>query len=224
MRTFLPIFGRSPFGPLQAHMEKVTETFRELRPFFDAFLTGREDESREIRKRILKLEHAADLVKNEIRDNLPKSLFMPVDRRDVLQLLHVQDRLSDLAEDIVVVASFLDDLKLPPDLHEPFLGVLDLSLGVAERASKLIGQLDELLEASFSGAEARDVLTEIHEIGAGEFEVDKAAYTLAKELYRRERDIGTTPMMLWQRIIELIGRIANDAEGVSDQLRLMLVR
>lgn len=74
MRNILPIFGRSPFKPFQTHIEKVRETLAHVEPFFEAFLAGDREAARAARKRIMKLEHEADLLKNDIRDHLPRSL------------------------------------------------------------------------------------------------------------------------------------------------------
>lgn len=224
MRVILDLFGQSPFRALQRHMDKVLETVDEARPFFEAFLAGDRERAREIRKRILKLEHEADLVKNEIRDRLPKSYFLPVDRRDLLALLHQQDRLADLCEDIVIVATLKAELTLPADLHPAVLAEVDLALVACRTAQEIIGRLDELLEASFGGEEAEKVVELIDRVGAEEHEVDKHAYTTARELFAREQELGAVNLGLWQKLLELIGKLANAAESIGDQVRLMLSR
>ncbi|GAB4373470.1 MAG: TIGR00153 family protein [Acidobacteriota bacterium] len=224
MRVILDLFGRSPFHALQGHMEKVLEPVSELHGFFEAFLGGDTERAREVRKRILKLEHEADLVKNEIRDHLPKSYFLPVDRRDLLALLHQQDKLADLCEDIVIVATLKADLRLPADLHGAVLKEIDLALEACSTAREIIGRLDELLETSFGGAQADEVVKLIDRVGAQEHEVDKHAYTTARELFAREGEIGAVDLSLWQKLLELIGGLANAAESIGDQVRLMLSR
>ena len=222
MRNFFPILGKSPFGPIQAHMDKVCETAMVLPSFFDAFLSGDENKMTEIRKIILKMEHKADLLKNDIRDNLPKSYFLPVDRRDLLSLLHHQDAIADLAEDIVIVATLRENLTLPQDLTAPFLEIVDHSLKTCKRAKKLVGEMQNLLASSFGGDEAATVLEMIDSIGEAEYKVDKLVYALAKELYRREEELGVTSLLLWQKMLQLVGRLANSAESIGDHLRLML--
>ena len=222
MRNFFPILGKSPFGPIQAHMDKVCETAMVLPSFFEVFLAGNEEKTTEIRKTILKMEHEADLLKNDIRDNLPKSYFLPVDRRDLLSLLHHQDAIADLAEDIVIVATLRENLTLPQDLTAPFLEIVDHSLKTCQRAKKLVGEMQNLLASSFGGDEAATVLEMIDSIGEAEYKVDKLVYVLAKELYRREEELGVTSLLLWQKMLQLVGRLANSAESIGDHLRLML--
>ena len=222
MRNIFPILGKSPFGPIQDHMDKVYETATVLPSFFEAFLSGDEEKTTEIRKTILKMEHEADLLKNDIRDNLPKSYFLPVDRRDLLSLLHHQDAIADLAEDIVIVATLQENLVLHPDLKAPFLEILDHSLKTCKKAKKLVGEMQNLLASSFGGDEASTVLDMIDSIGAAEYKVDKLVYAFSKEMYRREEEIKVTSLLLWQKMLQLVGRLANSAESVGDHLRLML--
>jgi uncharacterized protein len=224
MRSLLPLFGRSPFKPLQAHMEKVQESLVLIRPFFEAFLAGDDEKAREIRKKILKLEHEADVLKNDIRDHLPHSYFMPVDRRDLLSMLHQQDDLADLCEDLVIVATLRESLPLPADFHPKILETVDLSIRACNTARELLDRLDELQEASFGGPEAEAVLAMVHRVGLEEHEVDKHIYTLAREMFRRESEFEVTALWLWQKILELIGKLANASESIGDHLRLMLSR
>ena len=44
------------------------------------------------------LRAEADEAKNEVRDNFPAQLFLPVDRRDVLRLVSEIDAIADCAE------------------------------------------------------------------------------------------------------------------------------
>src|SRR5690606_23053950 len=84
VRSILGLFAKSPFGPLAEHTQRVHDTVVLLRPLMEAFIEGDWARTQEIYERISRLEHDADVIKNDIRDHLPKSLFLPVDRGDVL--------------------------------------------------------------------------------------------------------------------------------------------
>ena len=103
MRTTSPIaslFGRSPIRPLQEHMNTVEKCAVEVIPLFEALMEGDRDRLVAHRNTIFELEQEADDIKNKLRSHLPKSLFMPVDRRDFLDMLHAQDSIADTAQDI----------------------------------------------------------------------------------------------------------------------------
>src|SRR5437868_6129719 len=103
MRSIVNLFGRSPFIPLRQHMEKVALCVRLLSQLFDALLGQRYDRVQEIALQIQSYEHEADRTKNDLRNHLPKSLFLPIDRTQLLEILTLQDRLADKAEDISVL-------------------------------------------------------------------------------------------------------------------------
>ena len=87
MRSILGLFGRSPFGALTSHMENVASCIEMLPTLFEA--VGKQDavEIEKIAKQISEYEHAADLTKNDIRNHLPKSVFLPIDRSSILEIL-----------------------------------------------------------------------------------------------------------------------------------------
>ena len=82
MRSIAGLFGRSPFKPLEKHMEKVKECLQEIPFLLDALYECNYVKVKDVSETILKLEHEADILKNSIRTEVPNSLFMPVDRRD----------------------------------------------------------------------------------------------------------------------------------------------
>jgi predicted phosphate transport protein (TIGR00153 family) len=74
------IFGSSPVSPLQKHMSEVYDCSKELIPLFNAVINEDWEEVRRLQKNISDLEKQADVLKKELRLNLPKGLFMPVSR------------------------------------------------------------------------------------------------------------------------------------------------
>ena len=97
---FASLFGRSPFKPMQEHMRVVRKCAAQVTKLFEALCKGDQEKVEAVKERIFELENEADAIKNELRAHLPKSLFMPVDRRDLLEVLDLQDSIADTAQDI----------------------------------------------------------------------------------------------------------------------------
>ncbi len=106
MRSITKVFGRSPFVPLQMHMEKVAECVDKIPEIIDAYQHQEKGKVKSLTKKISRLEHAADLIKHEIRNNLPRGIFMPVDRANLLRILKVQDSIANRAENLAILLTF----------------------------------------------------------------------------------------------------------------------
>ena len=89
------MFGSSPIRPLQQHMSKVQACVSALPAFFEAVIEDDWDKAVEKQREISKMEGAADDLKKDLRLNLPKGLFLPVSRRDLLEILTMQDRIAN---------------------------------------------------------------------------------------------------------------------------------
>ncbi len=204
-------------------MRVVVECAREVQPLFDALIEGDQDLVLATKDRIFEKETEADQLKHELRQNLPKSLFMPVDRRDLLEVLLLQDTIANVAQDI---AGLLIERKMsiPEFLVEPLVELTARCIETVEHAAKVIEELDELLAIGFRGREVDRVdvmLTQLNEI---EDETDVLGIALARALFDHEDELKPVSVMMWYQIIEWIGDLADYAEKVGDNIRLLIAK
>lgn len=212
------LFARSPFGPFQDHMRKVSECVEQLPRLVEVMKTGDMQQIRPLVKEISRLECEADEIKNQVRDRLPKTLFLPVDRGDLLDVLSAQDRIADKAEDVAVLAS-MKPLIWDEKLAELFDALIVQVMATARQSVRIVESLDELVEASFSGAEAKRFHEQISELGYLEHQADK----IQDQLMRRIIELGQTwaapDFFLWMKVVEAVGGVANAAERMGNRLR-----
>lgn len=220
---FSQIFGSSPVKPLQKHMYKVYECSKQLIPFFEA--VGKEDfeEVAKIQKLISDLEHDADVLKKELQLHLPKSLFMPVDRRDLLAVLKTQDKIANKSKDIAGII-LGRKMKFPSPLNEAFIEYVTQSVETSKQALKTVNQLDELVETGFSGNEVDFVQTRIKELGQLESENDDLQIKVRGTLFEMEKDLNPVDVIFIYKIIDWTGDIADLAQRVGNRLQLMLAK
>src|SRR3546814_8986616 len=95
VNPFVSVFGRSPIGPMQQHMAKSHECAANLVPLFQAVMAEDWEKVEQIQQQMAQLENEADKLKKSVRQHLPKSLFLPVPRSDLLDLLRVQDKIDN---------------------------------------------------------------------------------------------------------------------------------
>ena len=217
------LLGRSPFKPLQAHMRAALDTARHVPDLFEALAAGDQDKVVTIKDKIFEAEAKADEIKNELRAHLPKSLFMPVDRRDLLEVLQMQDSIADTAQDI---AGLLVErpMEVPETLKDPLLELTRRCVEVCEHAVKVIEELDELVEIGFRGKEASQVSDMIGELNRIEDETDELGLKLTRELFAQEDSMKPVSVMMWYQLIQWIGDLADYAEKVGDRLRLLIAK
>ena len=219
--TILNLFGKSPFKPLQEHLEKVKECLEQIQPFFDSLYKQDYKEVKAISKRIMKLEHQADKIKDKIRDNLPKNLFLAVDRRDLLNLLSAQDSVCDAIEDLAVVLN-LRKMTVPEKLRPLLNDLVKKVVQVGNLSASVILELNNLLEASFGGPEAEKVIKMVGEVSTTEWEADKIQFKLAQALFKMEKELDPVSIFMWMKIFQILSEIADASEKVTKLLRLFL--
>ena len=215
------IFGSSPVRPLEKHIGIAYRCAKQLQPFFSAANKGNWDKALAARDMIEKLEHEADDIKKKIRLQLPKSLFMPVPREDLLELLLVQDKIANRTKDVsgLVVGR---KLQMPSQISEQFLEFVDRNVDAAKQARKSVRELDELFTAGFRGAEVALVEGLIEELDLIETDTDEKQAALRAALFDIEKELDPIDAMFMYKVIELTGEIADMAERVGRRLELLL--
>ena len=221
--TFSRLFGQSPFLPLQTHMRVVLECAREIQPLIEALARGDQATVVKAKDHIFEREAEADRIKNELRLQLPRSLFMPVDRRDLLEVLHMQDAIANTAQD---VAGLLIErqMSIPEFMHDPLIALTSRCIDTCEHSASIIETLDELLAMGFRGREVEKVDAMLAELNSIEDETDELGITLARSLFNHESEMDPVSVMMWYRLIEWIGDLADYAEKVGDRLRLLIAK
>jgi len=215
------IFGSSPVRPLEKHIGIAFSCAKQLNAFFAAAIKGDWEKATAVRGEIERLEHKADDLKKEIRLGLPKSLFMPVPREDLLELLLVQDKIANRTKDVsgIVLGR---RLPIPADIADQFLDFVDRNVDAAKQARKSVRELDELFTAGFRGAEVALVTALIDKLDQIETDTDDKQAALRGSVYAIEETLNPVDAVFLYQVIELTGEIADMAERVGRRLELLL--
>lgn len=218
------LFGKSPFAPLQSHMKKVVYCVEKLSSIFNSLTKKDSEKIEKLTAELSKLEHEADLTKNDIRNHLPKSLFLPIDRAHFLEILAVQDSIADKAEEI---GNLLILLALRPsenfdDFVEEILQLYAKNEEAFLIAKQIIEEIDELLESSFGGIEAEKVKLMVEQTAYKEHEAEKMQRGFMKHLFVQGDSLSTPSFYLWMRLGEEIGNLSTLSERLANRIRMIL--
>ena len=217
----------SPFEALLLHLDKVMECVELIEPIVDASLDGDGERVEELSRTIFRLEHEADEIKNSIRDNLPRDLFLPVSRIDFLAYLREQDSLADKTEDLAMMLS-IRKIELPKecgdrDCRDELRHMARHAVSAAQTVASMTRRIPELRQRGFKGDVAEEMRDEAKEVGHLEWKSDKHQYRLLKSLLQQDRrEWPFVNSYVLMQVITALGKLANHAESMSDYLRLMI--
>ncbi len=202
-------------------MEICFKAAKALVPFFEKVMEYEWGEVSKWRIEIVKLEQEADELKKQIRGQLPKSMFMPVPREDLLNLLWAQDQIANTVRDIsgLVLGR---KMEIPEQIRESFSEYVQRNCDAAKKARKSVRELDELYTTGFRGAEAAFVEKLVAELDEIENETDAMQARVRADLFDIEKDLPPVDVIFLYRVIELVGEIGDMAERIGRRLELLL--
>jgi hypothetical protein len=221
MRTLAKLFVKSPFAPLQKHMEDVNECVNKVKEIFEALEKNDTKSIPRIAKEISKLEAKADTTKNELRNHLPSSLFMPISKSALLEILSLQDDIADDCEDIGILLT-LKDLTLKEIFKDDFKNFLKKNLETYELIKIIIAEFDNLLETSFTGREAEKVKSMVSKVALKEHEADLSQRQLLKNIFNNEEHFSHGEFQLWLLLLKEIRTLSNTSEKLAHRIRNLL--
>ncbi len=217
------IFGNSPVKPMQKHMAQVLLCVQELIPFFEAVIAEDWDRAKNVQKHISDMEGEADELKTQIRLQLPKGMFMPVSRRDLLEVLTMQDKIANVSKDIAGII-LGRKMVLPEQISGDYIPFVQRCVDACEQAQTAINELDELVETGFRGREVEVVQNMIKKLNKIESETDKLQRKIRYSVFVIEKDLPPVDVMFLYKVIELTGDVADRAQQVGSRLQLLLAR
>lgn len=217
------MLGRSPVEPLQEHIKTACKAANLLPDLFRAANLNDWVRVAELAEDIKSLENDADEQKNQIRSNLPKSLFMPVPRQDLLELVLVQDKVANLSKQIAGMVK-LRKIQIPAALSEYFMEFVERCVDAAKKAKQSVNELDELYETGFRGAEVKIVEKLIAKLDKIETETDDMQTDLQQRLFSMESELPPVEVIFLYKLIDMTGEVADQAERIGRRLELLLAK
>lgn len=222
MRTIARLFGKSPFAPLNVHLGKVHSCVLKLQEMLLALQNNSNPDYAAFVKEISKLEYEADLTKNDLRNHLPKSLFLPIDRYDLLQILHIQDSIADSCEHIAITLTLSSTITIPEGLRDDFKAYVDKTLETFDKAHLVILEFDNLIASTFGGTEAEKVRAMSEQVALLEHQTFKIKNTLLRKLFGMAEQMPYHTFYLWLKLFEEIARVSKLSEHLCGRVRMVL--
>ena len=217
------LFGKSPISPLQQHMKKVHSCIKEFGVFAKATNAEDWEKAQAAQISIAQKEHKADKLKKKLRMNLPSTFMMPFSRRDLLDVLLIQDSIANITKDLAGLM-MTRRMVFPKEFAEDFIKLTGLCIKTSAAALVAINELDELLETAFSSRQRKLVHQMIKKINELEHDTDIAQSEIREKLFALESSLAPVDVMFYYRAIEWLGETADAAQKVGSRFEVMLTK
>jgi uncharacterized protein len=214
---------KSPFNQLLDHMCKVEEGISILGDGLIKYYKGDYKGFSELAKKVSTIEHEADLIKSNIRNHLPSSLLMPVDKGRFLWTLREQDAILDHAENL---AEMLDmrHTNIPKELQQLFIDHVKQVMETVCTMEKAVQNIRDLVDTGFVKREREQTKEYIHKVHDSEWKADQIRYKVTRGIYKLEKKLDPMDVYHLLKIADWVDEIADHAENVADWLRSMIAK
>jgi len=217
------LFGKSPITPLQKHMKQVHSCLKDFNAFAKAANAQDWEKAETVRISIRNREEKADKLKKKLRMNLPSTFMMPFSRRDLLDVLLIQDSIANITKDLAGLM-MTRHMVFPEQIADDFINLTELCIKTSAAALMAINELDELLETAFSSRQRKLVGKMIKTVNELEHETDDAQNDIRNKLFTLESDLPPVDVMFYYRAIEWLGETADAAQKVGSRFEVMLTK
>jgi len=214
---------KTPFIQLVNHMCKVSEGISILEKGLINYYKGEYTGFSDITKKVSKIEHEADIIKGNIRNHLPSSLLMPVDKGKFLWALREQDAILDHAENLTEMLD-MRHTKIPKELQKLFIEHADLVMDTVKAMEEAVCNIRDLVETGFVKREREQTKEFIYKVHKLEWKADKKKYEMNKGIYKLEKKLDPMDVYHLLKITDWVDEIADHAENVADWLRSMIAK
>ena len=223
MDRITDLIKKSPFVPIQKHMEKAQASADELLKFLEAATNMNWEKAAQSRQKIVDLEHKADSLKAEARGLVPKSIFLSVPREDVLELVKRADEIPNTVKNIsgLMIGR---KMEIPSQIILTFMKFATEAAGICHVAANATNQIDELFQFAFGGNAAEEMQKLIQDLDTLEDRCDETEIILRGELFAIEKNLPPVDVMFLYSIINKIGELADRAEQVGHRISLIASR
>jgi predicted phosphate transport protein (TIGR00153 family) len=223
MTNFIDIFGTPPFEPLNKHIQKANQCAEQLKIFFQHALNQDWERAEAIHQLINQLENEADLLKEKIRLHLPRTLFMSIERSDILDILSLQDRIANKAKDI---SGLICSRKMifPEPIAQQFESLLHRSIDASNHLLSINYAIKKLISSNFRTHEADRIEEMIHHLDVIEDDTDHLEIILRDSLFKLESQWPPIEIIFLYKMIDWFGELADRSQKCGHRILLLIAR
>jgi len=214
------VISNSPLALLERHAGVCVDCVERLPLYFVEAPANRWGRASDVREEICRFEGLADELKQDVRSNLPRGLWMSVSRADLLELVRVQDKMANGVKEVSGI-SLGRQLGFPAAMTSEVADFIDVVVQVSRVVVKIIGATRELSRSAFGTRQTNVILDFVSQVEADERRSDEMQATLRARLREYEAELSAVDAIFLYQLLAAIGDIADNAEKVAHRAQII---
>ena len=214
------VISNSPLALLERHAGVCLDCVERLPLYFAEAQANRWGRANDVREEICRFEGLADELKQDVRSNLPRGLWMSVSRADLLELVRVQDKMANGVKEVSGI-SLGRQLAFPAAMTSEVADFIDVVVQVSRVVVKIIGATRELSRSAFGTRQTNVILDFVSQVEADERRSDEMQATLRARLREYEAELSAVDAIFLYQLLAAIGDIADNAEKVAHRAQII---
>ena len=214
------VISNSPLALLERHAGVCVDCVERLPQYFVEAQANRWGRASDVREEICRFEGLADELKQDVRSNLPRGLWMSVSRADLLELVRVQDKMANGVKEVSGI-SLGRQLAFPAAMTSEVADFIDVVVQVSRIVVKIIGATRELSRSAFGTRQTNVILDFVSQVEADERRSDEMQATLRARLREYEAELSAVDAIFLYQLLAAIGDIADNAEKVAHRAQII---
>ena len=214
------VISNSPLALLERHVGVCVDCVERLPLYFAEAQANRWGRASDVREEICRFEGLADELKQDVRGNLPRGLWMSVSRADLLELVRVQDKMANGVKEVSGI-SLGRQLAFPAAMTSEVADFIDVVVQVSRVVVKIIGATRELSRSAFGTRQTNVILGFVSQVEADERRSDEMQAALRARLKEHEAELSAVDAIFLYQLLSAIGDIADNAEKVAHRAQII---
>lgn len=227
MAIRIPFFGAlkqsSPLSGLLEHYDQIAKGMNLIDESMECYITGGSDavckDFSALQSEVNAVEEHADTIKRYIRNHLPRSLFLPVEKHLFFSYTRMQDDILNSGQNSLQWLA-IRPMAIPEDFQRQLVFYL---AEVAKSVNTLKPALENTIAwLSGNALERSEVKAHFKAVRNQHREVTSMQRQLIRNVYRSELDFKTVYQLI--HFVEDLHEMSHCCEGCAELLRVMIAR
>ncbi len=158
-----------------------------------------------------KIEHAADMKKHELIENLAKAFITPIDREDIVEVSQTIDEMTDKIEDVLIRFYCNHVTSIRPD-----------AIKLVDIVIKCCDELSAMLKEFADFKHSKELKKHIINLNSLEEDADKLYIACMHDLHGSGADV--MEVIAWRDIYTFLEKCSDTAEHIADIVESVVMK